>query len=420
MKVLVISAAYPPLHAGEATNAFFLCKQLANRNLDVHVLTTRGNIGTGDSGITVHAVMDTWSWSETSRLVAFLRQSAPDAILLMYLGLMYNFHPMVTFIPTIAKRLFPSVPFVTRFENVCLASDPSRGSLLSRGFRKWLVLQLAGKHDVSYSYGTLLRDSDELILLCKQHRQYLQEEKTPIDGKAQLIPPPPNMLMCSLSDTDRHDERKKLGINAEDFVIAFLGYIYPAKGVETLLRAVELLVRKNARAKLLFVGGRFGLDADGKDSYVQRMYDLAGQLGLKDNIIWTGSFKAEDEVGSRYLRTADAGVFTFVQGVQLNNSSFSSMAAHGLPMVATRGPWLDEAFVHKENVLLCEPNDPNALAAVLEELIGDEKLRDRLRIGALKLSSEWFSWDRATDRTIGLLTPRKAMTDADALQPKSI
>lgn len=50
MKVLVISAAYPPFYAGEATNALFLCRQLVDRKLDVHVLTSLENVGTGDSG----------------------------------------------------------------------------------------------------------------------------------------------------------------------------------------------------------------------------------------------------------------------------------------------------------------------------------------------------------------------------------
>lgn len=87
------------------------------------------------------------------------------------------------------------------------------------------------------------------------------------------------------------------------------------------------------------------VDFDGKGSYkgsyVEQMHTLSKQLRLDPNTIWTGVFKAEDKEGSLNLRAPDVGVFTFVKGVQLNNSSFSSMTAHGLPMIATCGPLLD-------------------------------------------------------------------------------
>lgn len=403
MKVLVISAAYPPFHAGEATNTYFLCKQLADRKLDVHVLTSQGCTGTGEPGITVHPIMDQWSWAEIPRFKAFLKRCAPDAIYLMYLGVMYHYHPMITFTPTIAKKLFPHVPFVTRFENVRACSDPSRMSMVSRVFRKYVVQEWAGRGGVSYNFGTLMRDSDSLIVLCKMHQMILLEERPDIGGKTTLIPPPPNMRICEVGEAARQSQRAKLGVEPGDFVFAFLGYIYPAKGVETLLRAFQIVMRQKAQAKLLFVGGKFDLNYNGEDIYVEQMYALSKELNVEPNIVWTGSFNADSEDGSLYLRAADAGVFTFVKGVQLNNSSFSSMASHGLPMIATSGPWLDEAFVHQDNALLCEPNDPNVLAQSMLLMMDQPELRERLRKGALKLASEWFSWERATERTIELL-----------------
>jgi len=411
MKILVISAAYPPLQAGEATNAFFLCEHLADRKIDVHVLTSRGNTGTGDARISIHPVMNHWSWGEIPRLRSFLRECSPDAILLMYLGLMYDFHPMITFAPTIAKNLFPRVPFITRFENVWLSADPARTSFISRTFRKLIVQQWAGRNGISYSYGTLLRDSDQIILLCNQHRTYLLKERCFVDTKAVLIPPPPNIRIGRITNDQRQQQRAKLGIGSDDFVIAFFGYIYPVKGVETLLQAFHLVVRMRRRVKLLFIGGKFGMDSDGRGSYVERMYNLAKQLELERDIMWTGQFEAVDDEASRCLHAADAGVFPFLHGVQLNNSSFSSMAAHGLPLIATRGPWLDEAFVHQENVLLCEPNNPEALAQAILLVMDNSELRARLRNGALKLADEWFSWEHATERTVELLSGHRSIVN---------
>jgi hypothetical protein len=100
----------------------------------------------------------------------------------MYIGLMYKFHPMVTFLPTLSKRLFPNVPFVTRYESAFVGADPSKTGIVSRLFRK-LMVQWAGGKDVAYSSGTLLRDSDAVIALCERHRAMLHEEWPPVSQR---------------------------------------------------------------------------------------------------------------------------------------------------------------------------------------------------------------------------------------------
>jgi glycosyltransferase involved in cell wall biosynthesis len=87
-------------------------------------------------------------------------------------------------------------------------------------------------------------------------------------------------------------------------------------------------------------------------------------------------------------------------GVFLNNSSFAASAAHGLPIVTTRGEVVEPPFIDRHNVLLCPPNDASSLASALRLVIDDQALRHRLQMGSLKLAEEWFSWQRATDRTL--------------------
>ncbi|MDN5940435.1 MAG: glycosyltransferase family 4 protein [Nitrospira sp.] len=287
-------------------------------------------------------------------------------------------------------------------------------------FRKLVVKQWAGSNEVSYAFGTLLRDSDKIIALCKEHRLGLLEVKPGVGPNTELIPPPPNMRMCRGGDDARQRQRAKLGVEPDDFIFAFLGYIYPAKSVETLLKAFQIVMRQKSQVKLLFVGGKFdligkkfNLDSGAYGSYAEQMYALSKELRIEPNTIWTGTFKAEDEEGSLNLHAADVGVFTFSNGVQLNNSSFSSMAAHGLPMIATRGRWLDDPFVDQENVVLCEPKDPPVLAQAMLLVMENPELRARLRIGALKLASEWFSWERAADRTIDLLRGHKSCSGSE-------
>ena len=403
MKVLVISAAYPPMHAGEATNTYHLCRQLAARDVEVHVLTSVGNIGTDDIGVTVHPVMQNWNWSELIRVRSFLKGCAPDAVFLMYIGLMYKFHPMVTFLPTLCKRLLPHVPFVTRYESAFVGADPSKAGLVSRAFRK-LMVRWAGTTHVAYSSGTLLRDSDAVIALCERHRAMLVNEWPPVGEKIKLIPPPPNLFIASNEGgIARARGRKRLGLTPDEFIVTFFGYLYPIKGVDTLLRAFALVSAQRPEARLLFIGGKVGLDVEGGASYFDEMQALAKELDIDGKTTWTGAFKSEEEEASLYLHASDVCVLPFLEGVQLNNSSFASMVAHGLPIIVTRGPMMDKPFVHGENVLTCEPRDPHAVANLLLEVMDHADLRHRLQAGALRLADEWFSWDTAIERTLAAL-----------------
>jgi len=407
MKVLVISAAYPPMHAGEATNTYHLCRKLVDRGVDVHVLTSIGNIGMTNDRVRVHPLMQDWDWGEMIRARSFLKDCAPDAVFLMYIGLMYKFHPMVTFLPTLCKRLFPHVPFVTRYESAFVGADPSKTNLASRAFRK-LMVRWAGTKDVVYSSGTLLRDSDAIIALCERHRAMLVEEWPSVSRKVALIPPPPNLFIASnTGGLAREKGRARLGFGYNEFVVTFFGYLYPIKGVETLLRAFAIVSASRPEARLLFIGGKVDLDSQASSSYFDKMQDLAKELNIDGKTTWTGAFKSEEEDASLYLHASDVCVLPFLEGVQLNNSSFASMVAHGLPIVVTKGPMIDKAFVHGENVLTCEPRDHQGVADLLLEVMNRPDLRERLQIGARKLADEWFSWDTALEKTLSTLRPRQ-------------
>ena len=118
MKLLVITAAFPPMPAGEADHMFHLCRRLAERGLDVHVVTTRGNKVSEPLPFKVYPIVRDWSWPDLFRLVRLFKRISPDAVLLKYIAWIYNDHPMITFMATVSKSLKPSAVFVTQFANI--------------------------------------------------------------------------------------------------------------------------------------------------------------------------------------------------------------------------------------------------------------------------------------------------------------
>jgi glycosyltransferase involved in cell wall biosynthesis len=250
---------------------------------------------------------------------------------------------------------------------------------------------------VNYGLGTLLRDSDRFIVVSDRIHAALKLHCHGMDAKTVLIPPPPLLRLCPDSNGSvRQHKRESFGVGADDVLLIYFGYVYRAKGLDTLLEAFSRVSKRRNNVRLVIAGGSL----PGTQSYAQEIHALAKQMGLDDKIIWTGGYDWDSEEPSHCLGAADICVLPFERGVSIHNSSFAAAAVHRLPTVTTRGATLEDPFVHSHNVYLCPPRDPEAMAAAIELLIAEPKLRDKLSSGVCQLAEEWYSWERATERTL--------------------
>lgn len=401
MRVLLVSGAFPPARLAEANHALHLAEALAAKGADVHVLTTVGATAQGYP-FQVHASIPRWDWRHLPNLARGLRRLSPDAILLMYIGFAYENHPMVTFLPTLAKAILPGIPVVTQFENV-MGASPDRFGAGARLARR-LVSAWAGRRDLSWEFGSLLRDSDQVVALGHHHEAQLRDAFPPVASKASLIPPPPIIRMArDRNGTAREAGRAMLRLGPGDFVFTYFGYLYPSKGVETLFRAFQTVAAADARARLVVAGGIPDHLRDERLAYLKALESLASTLGLEGKIVWTGLLAWDDDRASLALSASDVCVLPFDLGISLNNSTFGAAAAHHLPVITTRGAVVEDVFRHGENVVLCPPKDPEALAGAMLALQQDPDLRGRLARGIETMAAEWFSWDRAAERILGLM-----------------
>ena len=401
MRVLLISAAFPPMSIPEAEHAVYLCDHLSRHDVELSVLTTSGARSFSGS-VRVYPIMQNWGWRELPRFARFLTQNQPDAILLLYLGRMYFSHPMITFGPSIAHSRLPGVRFVTQFENVYGAS-PNEWSAPSRAVRR-LVKTWAGAADVDDEFGTLLRDSDHIVALSDSFVTRLRKSYAVVGSKTSIIPPPP---LIHLAPEDggaaRRRGRQRLGATDADFLIVFFGYSYPGKGLETLLQAFHIVRGVTSNVRLAVVGGVLGKEYLDGPSYARRARDLATNLAIDDHVTWTGAYASGSDEASEYLWAADLCVLPLDLGVFMNSSSLAAAVTHGQPVVATRGSSVDPQMIDRQNVYLCPPQSPEALANAVLDVIQDGTLRERLRVGARQLARDWFGWDAAIARTIDVL-----------------
>jgi glycosyltransferase involved in cell wall biosynthesis len=257
----------------------------------------------------------------------------------------------------------------------------------------------AGKKNLDYRYGALLRDSDRLIVVSERARVGLSARFSAVNDKSVLIPTPPLLRMCPENNgAARQRCRESLGITPADSMFVYFGYVYPGKGVETLFKAFKIVSAQRSNIRLVMVGG--DIDLKNHASYMQAIRRMPTEMDIDDRVKWTGGYAWDSDEASAFLRAADVAVFPFDSGVSLHNSSFAAAAAHGLPVITTRGETLEQPFAHRKNVFLCPPKDPAAMALAMETLIDNPTIKQDLRAGVLDLAREWYSWERATERTI--------------------
>jgi glycosyltransferase involved in cell wall biosynthesis len=192
-----------------------------------------------------------------------------------------------------------------------------------------------------------------------------------------------------------------LGVPMDVPLFAYFGRIYEGKGIDTLIRAFRIVRDTLPAARLAIIGGptpdwfKSGWRPD-------ELPKLADEIGVGDAVSWTGEFPFDTDAGSLYLRAADYAVLPFDEGAALNNSSIAACAAHGLPVITTRGARAEAAFVDADNVLLCPPRDPASLADAMLRLQADAALSARVRRGSEDLTARHFSWQATLDRTVAV------------------
>lgn len=178
--------------------------------------------------------------------------------------------------------------------------------------------------------------------------------------------------------------KRKLNITKKDYVIIFVGRLAKEKNVEFLLEAQKKLVHENGNIKLLIVG-------DGPDR--EKYEDIASNLGIGDNVIFTGKIPW-DEV-QYYYHLSDFFVTaskTETQGLTV----VEAMASSVVPLVIN-----DEAFVgtitNQINGLVFENQEEYCKDILL--LIKDYKLREQLRNQA-RIQSEHLSTSQFAENVL--------------------
>jgi len=259
------------------------------------------------------------------------------------------------------------------------------GRRLKRKYKKPLLVTTYGD-DInryleqipsSFLVGPALKASDAIICQSKSLQNEIEKH---ISGKKFYIIPM-GALLDKFKPKDKNNARKFLNFPKNKKIILFVGHLFERKGVEYLIGALKLVIKKEKDIICYVIGSGHS------ESKLKKM---ASDLGLKDYIKFLGQKKHGDLPA--YMDACDIFVLpSLSEGLPV---VLCESLASGKPVVATKVAGTPE-LVTKDVGFLVRPKDSNDLSKKI--ILALNKKWDREKL--LKRAKD-FSVSRSAKRLV--------------------
>jgi len=178
--------------------------------------------------------------------------------------------------------------------------------------------------------------------------------------------------------------------------LLFYGYLRPGKGVEVLVRAVNLLSSRIPDLKLVIL---YKIQMKYL-FYLRHVEDLIRELGLSGRV---SLINAGHNEGLNYIISSDVAVFPFTSTVGTTSWSYIRIALYRKPLIVTKILADAAGLRDGDEVQVVEPGEHDQLASAIEKLAND-KDRSLQMATALYQKLENYDWTANAGRHLKLYT----------------
>jgi glycosyltransferase involved in cell wall biosynthesis len=233
---------------------------------------------------------------------------------------------------------------------------------------------------------------------CSDLELYQSEEDLRWARRIRLVPRRRSRLLGNGTDLGRFDPgrvgaeraaelRRELGLPADALVVGMVGRLVAEKGYRELFAAARQVRRRDPRVRFLAVGAPDLAKADAiTEAELERAAADVLVTGWRDDV-------------HELLAVMD--VFVLASWREGMPRSAIEAAAMGKPLVLTDIRGCREVARHEQEALLVPPRDPQALAAAILRLAGDQALRQRLASSARRRAMERYDEAAVAGRVAG-------------------
>ena len=374
MKILIVSAAYPPYISGVATATANLANYLS-RSHQV-ALIAGGNYKTPqrksiNNNFTLYLFPGvqikrqkaalTISYPYPKKILSLITAFQPDVIHLQDVA------PMSLSVLTLARKLkIPTVMthhFTAEFVVKTLISEPNLSKILSNSrLTQQLIYRLV---NLFYNRGDLLTVPNPNLI--------------PFFQKAGLTTP----IMAIPNGINLKNFRRRLTLKrlltkyqiTQEQIILYVGRLEIDKNLDVLMDAFQLVHQYNPAAGLVLVG-----DGNKKNQLLRQ----AKKLNLLDCVYFLGKINNTDLLLSQIYNAA--AVFASASIIENQSVAFIEAMAAALPIVSAK-----TAITVNPNLngLEFEPDNIGALAVCLQKILIDQKLKKTISKYNRRLSRQY-------------------------------
>lgn len=372
MKIAIVGPIYP-LRGGVAQYTTLLCRELARRHQVLPVSFKRqypGFLFPGKSnyeidpppftGLHAEFIIDslnpvTWR-TAVRRILSFL----PDMVIFQWWVTFWA--PQFHYIACALRKSMPAPEIVFICHNV-REHEPNR-------IKEFITKRVFSR-------------ADRFVTHCPQETDRLKE----ILPKAQVSTGfLPTYRDYCINAFPKSQAKIRLGLNGD--VLLFFGFVRKYKGLNVLLEAMPLVLKK--RTITLLVVGEFWKD---KTPYLNRVQ----RLGLTEQVRVVDGYVSSEQAGL-YFSAADLVVQPYLHA----SGSGVAQLAYGFnrPVIATQTGSLPDVVEDGINGRIVPPNNAQALAAAIVEALEPKKLESFSQQATR--TREKFSWAKMADIILGL------------------
>ena len=246
------------------------------------------------------------------------------------------------------------------------------------------------------AFRELYRHTQAIIMHGEALRQRAIAQAGVAPEKAYVVPHGHYHFLADQFETPTMSQaRAALGLEDEDRVALFFGFVREYKGLDVLLLAMERLLRdrKGGPIKLLVAGMM-----PNQQTWEASVYGgLTRALKISDAVKVHAQYIPMSEMG-RYFAAADVACFPYRDGSQ--SGALQLAYAFSKPVIVARVGSLPEAVVEGETGLLVEPEDPQSLTDALIQMLSDPEKARQMGERGRQWSGDVCSWDAIAARTL--------------------
>lgn len=385
MRIAIVTRHLPPRVGGVSDYASQFAYILATYGIAVIHLTSSGPATPlSHPSIRVCPIVRRWGWFGVTHLILSIRELNVQVINFQYVPHMYGRYganlTMALF--PLLVRLGTGRPVVTTCHEI-LYHTPS-------DLKMWLSQAI-----YLFQACLILLGSSKVIVPTAWQEIRLRRCYPWLSKKVFRIPVGNNIPVVPMAGHPQAPYSHR----AQQLTLGTFGMRQSCQQYKMVMKVLKGLLNPGLKINLLCIGDLHGYNPDLYRHL--RQYEVEQELsGL---IRWTGLISAEEI--SHHLRSIDIFLALNQSGVSASNSSLIAALAHGLPIIATRGPDTDEWLLKTEAMAFVDPYDLPGVLRAAKTLAMDPLSRRKLGEQSLTLYRNHFSWDTIRCQFLQLISP---------------